>query len=171
MKILLYMLLLLFLWSCNSNKISLTATKRQSEKVNILDSLGNVKGQKIILVNSDKVFEHQIEMTNKSRNQIDFSVQGWYNSGGLGPRILGKPVIEKIVKDDELIVNYNIYIKSIAGKESALVTGYNYQINDKLRVDKNVKKVTFRLIEYKNSRQSQSNNTEKLMDEKTYILD
>ena len=44
-------------------------------------------------------------------------------------------------------------------------------MNDKLRVDKNVKKVTFRLIEYKNSRQSQSNNTEKLMDEKTYILD
>ena len=110
-------------------------------------------------------------MRNKSRNQIDFSVQGWYNSGGLGPRILGKPVIEKIVKDDELIVNYNIYIKSIGGKELALVTGYNYQMNNKLRVDKNVKKVTFRLIEYKNSRQNQSNNTEKLMAEKTYVLD
>ena len=116
MKTLLYMLFLLFLWSCNSNKITLTATKRQSEKVNILDSLGNVKGQKIILVNSDKVFAHQIEMTNKSRNQIDSSVQGWYNSGGLGPRILGKPVIEKMMKDDELIVNYNIYIKSIGAK-------------------------------------------------------
>lgn len=165
------MLFSLFLWSCNSNKITLIATKRQSEKVNILDSLGNVKGQKIILVNSDKVFEHQIEMTNKSGNQIDFSVQGWYNSSGLGPRILGKPVIEKMMKDDELIVKYNICIKSIAGKESALVTGYNYQINDKLRVDKNVKKVTFRLIEYKNSRQNQSNNIEKLMDEKTYVLD
>ena len=44
-------------------------------------------------------------------------------------------------------------------------------MNNKLRVDKNIKKVTFRLIEYKNSRQNQSNNTEKLMAEKTYVLD
>ena len=55
------MLFALFLWSCNSNKITLTATKRQPKKANILDSLGNVKGQKTILVNSDKIFEHKIE--------------------------------------------------------------------------------------------------------------
>lgn len=136
-------LLSLILVNCSSNnKLEITPTIQKPKRVTSLDTVSNE--------NEPLPFDVLKLDPKISKNHViyNFILQGWYSSGGLRPNTIASIQIkEENTKDNSLIINCTVTIKKIPGKESNLVTGYNFTKPFSVKTDKNIKTVIIHIKE------------------------
>lgn len=146
-------LLSLILVNCSSNnKLEITPTIQKPKRVTSLDTLSNETTTKTILINENEPLPFDVLRLDPkiTKNYVihNFILQGWYSSGGLRPNAIASIQIkEENTKDNSLTINCTVTIKKIPGKESNLVTGYNFTKPFSVKTDKNIKTVIIHIKE------------------------
>ncbi|WP_141629407.1 hypothetical protein [Myroides injenensis] len=146
-------LLSMVLFNCSTNnKLELTPTVLKPQRVTSTDILNNNTTSKTILTDENEYLPFDILKLNSkiTNNYItyNFILQGWYSSNGLNlNKIASIQINEENIVDNSLTVNCTVTIKKIPGKESNLVTGYNYTKPFTIKTDKDIKTIIIHLKE------------------------
>lgn len=90
---------------------------------------------------------HKIKIQSQAKNYLTYSLEGNISSGGLTINKVKKIRIEKTVLNDTLFIKNIVEIIRIAGKESAIINGYNYKKTEQLEIESHIKIVQIELVE------------------------
>lgn len=110
--------------------LSLQATKLTPERVVITNN-----GQeyfKTVLRSANDAWKSDIVNIQWQKKTLTYEIVGWYSSAGLAPKQL-RLQREVVTVNNGWDIIYIPKVTKIAGKESSLVTGYNYTSKEKLK--------------------------------------
>lgn len=135
---------------CQNNKtiFSPTLSQIKRELIDSVDARGEGQFRTRIVSNREDVNENKIVNIQLKKNRLRYTVQGWFASSGLSARKMTLTQ-EKNVENDVLVLTHKMQVKSIPGKESNLVYGYNFLREHTVSLKSSHTKVVIRLINSK----------------------
>ena len=97
-----------------------------------------------------------VQITDTAAGQLQYRVQGNFSSAGLSARRIGASQQQQRREGDHLIVQHYLQLAAVAGKEGALVRGYNYQRDYRLTLPAGITRVSIELHERRVARSGQA---------------
>lgn len=147
-----YILMLSFFsfLGCQNNKtiFSPTLYELKRELIDNIETTDQNHFKTKIVSNREDVNENKIVNIHLEKNRLHYTVQGWFASGGLSARKMTLNQ-EKNVENNVLVLTHKMQVKSIPGKESNLVYGYNFSRENTINLNASYTKVVIRLIDSK----------------------
>lgn len=151
-------LVLLSLFSflgCQNNKIvslherityTPTLYEPKREVIGIDETTGKERFTTRLVSYRQDVNHNKIVAIRIKENQLSYTVQGWYPSSGLSVSKMSLSK-EKSIDNDTLILTHQIHITKQAGKESAMVYGYNFRQANKAQIKSSYTAIIIRLTD------------------------
>lgn len=118
-----------------------------------------------------KRLEPQVIILSQDKQNMSYELQGHISSAGLSINRVKNIRVEKEINKTQLTLKHIVDIKGIAGKEGAMIIGYNYKKEEELKIPEGIQVIKIELYEERSNQHPGSKlPKERLLSEKVIHL-